>query len=583
LYVEFTVGVVVQLSKALVLVVVVLLMAPLLSGANQNQQFSSILNLQAIIDELHLTPYYSLPVVHRVKIAIFDKGFDGYEKVLGSELPADTTFYAGKVPRDPGDATDHGKIMAVTIYDLMTDGGLYPQFAPQIYLYQVNGYTNFKDAIDDIIVKKIEMVSYSEVRDTGGNFDGKGVWNTLINKATSAGIIWANHAGNTGELTYNKEIETTSDGSVALPDEHNTLGLTCNQKQYKCHVRIILNWNDFTNNVDSGTNKDLDLALLDSKGGLVAQSALKQISDPAKAAPGSTLNPREVIDAQLNYGKYYVAVKNNSPKNFTASDRMRIAIDTDDDVSLNHFDPDESMFSPADNPSVITTGASNFKQSSFSKSMNKPEYKIDSILRFNGGIIAQGSSNSAALLIAGGALLKETLLPDLDRETLLEYTSHPFDSSNNRTETRILRGPARLLVRNPGKGMTLPNLGFTGLGSNGCFKFVQTGVDIQKYLEPVIDQGAVVTTTDGNNNSYKIMVEADPLTLAKDLHKQNYTDAVLVTPKGIIVVPRGEVSSQDPANVEVFQKPFDSFFCAEEQDIRATPTRDSAFWLPSLE
>jgi len=573
----------VQYSKALVFLSLILI-ASAIAGANQTQ--SSFLNLQALIDELHLTPYYNLVPTRRVKIAIFDKGFDGYEKVLGTELPADTKFFEGKVARDPSDATDHGKFMAMLLYDLMTNSGQAPQFAPDIYLYQVNGYTNFREAIDDIIVKKIDMVSYSEVRDTGGNFDGQGVWNTLVNKATSAGIIWANAAGNTARLTYNSEIVNGDDGNVVLPDAHNSLGISCNDTKYKCHVRIVLNWNDFKNVVDAGTDKDLDLQLWDSKGKLVAQSALRQITDRSKQGPGNSLNPREIIAGDINYGQFYIVVKNIS-NNFTATDKMRIIIDAENDqVTANHFQVEESMLSPADNPNVITVGATRFPQSAVSMSMKKPDLLIESPLYFSGNLMSQGSTNSALMSTAGMGILK-SLDPKLDKQALLEYTSHPFDYTNNHyTETKILLGPARSLVKNQGKGLSRTQLGFSGQGSNGCFSFVQSGITVQSYLKDVLSKGVVTIVTDGKFESYKVMTEVDPITLSPNLHRETPSDAVVQTPTGMRVLSRSAMEAEDGTNtaadVEVFQKPSDGYICPEEQDIRATPQMNSAFWLPSL-
>jgi len=519
-----------------------------------------------------------------MKIAIFDRGFDGYEKSLGGELPADTKFFAGKIPReatddDRGKVIDHGKFMALLLNDLMTGGGQAPQFAPEIYLYQVNGYTNFRDAVEDVIVKKIDIVSYSEVRYTGGNFDGQGVWNTLINKATKAGIIWVNAAGNTGQLTYNGPIVSDSDGNVILPDQNNSLAISCDDQKYKCHVRVVLNWSDFQNTVDAGTNKDLDMELYDSRGKRVGESYLTQITKDTPPGEGKTLNPREAIETDLNYGTYFIVVKKKSD-NFTAQDKLRIIIDADgNQVTANHFDSGESVLSPADNPNVITVGASNFKNSALSKSLMKPELLIDSPLYFSGNLMFQGSTNSALMAVAGFGILK-SLDPSLDRESLLEYTSHPFDYTHNAfTETKILLRKARSLVVNPGRGIALGELGFKGQGANGCFHFEQTGLKIQGYLAKVASLGAVTLASDG---TYKIMIEDDPITLDPALKRQQKSDAILKTPTGFKVVERAQITKEDSASVEVIQKPVDSFMCIEDQDLRARPQMNSAFWLPSL-
>ena len=165
---------------------------------------SDMTNLDQYKRSLGFKPYYTQPAeTGRLKVAILDKGFSGYEKELGRSLPRDTHYIAGPVQSPESEQVIHGLKMAQILVDMMSDEMRSQQYLPELYLYNSFGYSNFKSAIQDAVKRKVDVILYSEVWEYGGNQDGAGFINEAVNIATSKGIIWVNAAGNFAQTTYN--------------------------------------------------------------------------------------------------------------------------------------------------------------------------------------------------------------------------------------------------------------------------------------------------------------------------------------------------------------------------------------------
>jgi hypothetical protein len=344
-----------------------------------------------------------------------------------------------------------------------------------------------------VIDLKADIVLHSIVRDYGGNFDGGGFFNKQVNRAVETGTLWFNAAGNFGKSAYNvRSIQTGNDDWVKMPGPNSSLPIRCKPQApvTTCNTRIVLSWNDFSDDVNARTDKDLDLVLTDDMLNVIQVSALVQsvdddingaienteeprltrpkptvstqtvnaeaataeavnpqfattdtvdASEPAPAGasspqstikpyvaaapppspgpgPGFSQYPREIIEAQLKPGRYFIRVKNRS-QNFTAQDKFRIAVD-DIFTELELADRNENLMIMADNPNVITVGASDSDRSSKSVRLGKPNILFPSIVELSDKEQYAGSSNAAAIAAAKAALL---LLRDgpVDRATLM--------------------------------------------------------------------------------------------------------------------------------------------------------------------
>src|SRR5690606_25780032 len=174
-------------------------------------------------------------------------------------------------------------------------------------------------------------------------------------------------------------------------------------------------------------DKDLDIALTDDFLNIIQSSSLKQSADPKENRPGYSKYPREIIAAEIKTGSYLLRVKNRS-SNFSKKDRLRITVDGDG-ITMPSYSPGESLLNPADNASVITVGASDSDRSSISLSLGKPDLLAPSSIRLTSGEEYRGSSNSAAIVAAGLALLKSEDTT-LTRKELLQRTSRGGNSNS---------------------------------------------------------------------------------------------------------------------------------------------------------
>ncbi|RYZ95001.1 MAG: protease, partial [Proteobacteria bacterium] len=317
-------------------------------------------NLDQMIEALNLRPYFSRD--HRperaVRVAIFDNGFKDADKEIGRSLPRNTQIIPGPVPLE-GEEDVHGFYMARILWSLVSLGGEDERYAPaEFRLYRTFGYSNFEAAIKDAIARKVDVILYSQSWDYGGNFDGRGFINKLVNQALDAGILWINSSGNTGSTTYNGGIVDGRDGWIKLPGRNDSVEIRCPKTPLgKCPLRAVLSWNDFKDDVTQGSDKDLDFVLTDDTLNIVQSSALRQVKTAEEAAvPGSSQYPREIITAELKPGVYFLRVKKKS-ENFSSRDAFRISVQGDS-LQMRNADRRESVLAPADNARVISVGAS---------------------------------------------------------------------------------------------------------------------------------------------------------------------------------------------------------------------------------
>ncbi len=491
-------------------------------------------NISVIQNSLGFQRYYNAGNSGRpVKVAIFDKGFEGYQAEIGKSLPANTVYVGGPVTAPDDLKTEHGLRMAQIFTALATNNLQQPQVIQEFYLYNVFGFSNFKAAIDDAIRRGIDVISYSEVWEYGGNHDGRGFINAQVSRATAAGIIWVNAVGNFALTTYNAPITTNNDDWVSLPDQNNALALRCEQNTSgKCSIKAVLSWNDFKDDVNPGTDKDLDLALTDDMLNIVQTSALHQSTDANENRPGYSKYPREILTAELKPGTYYFRVKNRS-KNFAGQDRLRITVDGDS-ITMPHHSADESVLNPGDNPSVITVGAFDSDRSSLSTSLNKPDIMAPSSLVLTNGSEFRGSSNATAIVAAGVALVKSQN-PSVTKSQTLSLVAKNFNWDQGALSLNYLR--------------FMPTAG-------NCFNS-REWAEAPSYIKQAIAVGGILVET---TLQYRIMLPFDPMLLVPNQQRQFIDDMVIALPTGNIQVVR-RLSAIPQGAIELFQRPLEAGLC----------------------
>lgn len=381
---------------------------------------AAITNLEYLRASVNLNPW--LKRGHhgeRLTIAILDNGFGGLNQVLGKQLPPDLKVEKPKIENES--QTPHGTKLAEIIFAL-TSGS--PRWSleskhPKIKLYNSNGFSNFTAAVDQAISDGVDMIVYSQVWEFGGNFDGGGFINAAVNKATTAGILWINAAGNYATSTWQGKVQYRTDGTALLPYEEQFVRLLVNEAVTQ--VKVTLAWNDFADTKDWRTARDLDLILLDSQKREIASSRLIQDGIDHGKDPAYSAHAREVITTNLKAGVYLIKVIARS-RNFDSSSRLRLAADG---VNISFLDqsPFASVMIPADNPNVLTVGASDDDHSSFGPTMagfRKPELVAPSIIEVEGAFAFQGSSTAAAVAAATLAVYQDACGTKLNRRSILQ-------------------------------------------------------------------------------------------------------------------------------------------------------------------
>ena len=411
---------------------------------NLGKAASVLENIKEVRAFFGLDQYQYRPELSRLKIAIIDNGFEGYDAAK-KQLPESTQLITA-YPKDmitqfnlgdpeyvqPPIATEHGKIMAQIVWGIT---GANPQ-GPKFYLLNANGITNFRRAVRYAIQEKVDLILYSQNRECCGNFEGGGFLNAIVNDATKAGIVWINAAGNYGGHVFNGSPKSLSFDNKVIFNRGTELRLKSRLDENP--AQIILTWNASAETEDSGTEQDLDLYVYDENNKEVAKSELKQVLKKPALQDGETFLARERIKYEFAKNKtgYYRIVVKSRRRNFTADSKLRIVViperapiqDTEtqkmvDSIEFVDATKGQEIMVPADNPSVITVG----DLTPFSASgptvdgRIKPEIILEnSSASFSNGQSSNGTSNAAAYFTGIAAVLK-SYSPNINREQLISF------------------------------------------------------------------------------------------------------------------------------------------------------------------
>ena len=331
------------------------------------------------------------------RIAILDNGFSGLKNSLASARLASGTIY---VPGRTGSAsvdTAHGTKLAELVHALAPDA--------EILLINSNGYSNFVRAIDEAIARKATMVLYAQVWEYGGNFDGGGFINREVNRATDAGILWINAAGNYGLATWEGTLQAI-DGTTAFVTPARESQYIRFHLPSGSNAKMVLTWDDFQDDKNYRTKEDFDLVIEDAGHREVAASRL--IQDGAVhgfQGPDEkySAHARELIRAQLPQGAYFARIEVKNSANLNRLAKFRFSVDAFGAQILDSRSANSIMI-PGDNPQVVTVGAWDTAISATGTGVpwEKPNLLAPSRINFADGQSVMGSSSAAA--ITAGAL-----------------------------------------------------------------------------------------------------------------------------------------------------------------------------------
>jgi hypothetical protein len=403
-------------------------------------------NADEVRRRLGLPAYDRVANLESVKVAVLDSGFAGADGPR-RYLPADTVVVEHydpdfvrrhglgdpdfRKPLVPDNA--HGRAMAQIVWALT---GSHPR-GPRFYLLNANGPTMLRRAVRYAIAERVSVILFSGTFEGGGNFDGGGPINAIVDQAIAAGIIWVNASGNHGGCVYNGPVRRGPDGFLRF-GRGDATALRFRNLLDENSVTVILTWNDYRREEDAGTAKDLDLYVEDDQGRRLGASELTQVTGDKEAGAGESRNPRERLilpDLAAAPGRdYRIRVKARS-NNFTATDRLRVLVTASRDTPfrdpqtgtmtrpLQFLDASESgeIYPPADHPQVITVGDAG-RESSVGPTADgrvKPDVVLESSeALFSNGEETAGSSNAAAFF-AGMVVVLKAAQPGLSTGHLL--------------------------------------------------------------------------------------------------------------------------------------------------------------------
>jgi hypothetical protein len=437
-------------------------------------------NAEEVRKQLGLTPAYdNLPAIESIKVAVLDYGFDGINNGR-RYLPEGTVVVEHYDPElirrfqlgDPdfrksfAPLNAHGRMMAQIIWAVT---GLHAR-GPKFYLLNANGPTMLRRAVRYAIEAKVDMILFSGTFEGGGNGDGRGPINRIVAEALAADILWINAAGNYGAHVYNGPVNVLSNGYLWLGHGSDETALRFRNLLDENSVTITLTWNDYREQEDAGTDKDLDIYVEDRFGQVVGSSEKKQVSAPPPPVPQPALrpvgegepapvvnvknnsdfadarqetrNPRErIVLTDLPADRdhdYLIRIKAKGGK-FTQDDRIRVLITSSRE---DFFDPKTGVpteavqfldasrkgevYPPADNPLVLTVGdlQADSAVGPTADHRRKPDILLeDSRAAFTNGDLTSGASNAAAYF-AGVVALMKAAEPGLRTRHLLWFGHH---------------------------------------------------------------------------------------------------------------------------------------------------------------
>ncbi len=272
-----------------------------------------------------------------VKVGILDRGFDTYQKLLGTDLPAQVTvrsFIAG-VAAD-GTGSVHGAAVAEIVHDIAPDAELF--FAA----YDTDAEERV--AIDWLVAQGVRIISHS-ASSIYGPMNGSGWEATYVDQMVSDGIVWVNSAGNYGYTHYRGTFtDTDGDGYHEFAPGDEMMDFIPDGKTI-----FVLNWDDWGRGLE-----DFDLYLLDANGNEFASSTDIQDGPEDDAAEGLVYN---FSDSKVYYLAFY-AKRTSRPVVF---DFFMT------DGQIEYYTPEHSVTTPGDARLSLTVGATNWSDDQLEK------------------------------------------------------------------------------------------------------------------------------------------------------------------------------------------------------------------------
>jgi parallel beta-helix repeat protein len=306
--------------------------------AVRSAKLPMLLNEHAITSEG--LPLIRVPVWHSrgltgegVKVAVLDRGFQGYDALLGSELPNSLTVRSFRYDGVIDGISDHGTACAEIVHDV----------APEADLYLVNfkSFLELGNAVQWLIDEGVHVISCSLGFPSAGPDDGTGAIPEIMNHARENGILCVVSAGNDAQRHWSGPWR--DDNGDGLLDFQVHDGLRDDSMSIQAKVGdviwAVLKWDDPW----GASHNDYDLILRDMDGYEVDSSTRPQegMHDPLEEIQYTA--PKE------GYYNLYISQKPGA-----GSVTFRLFVPSH---GLERWVEEGSLMTPASAPSALTVGA----------------------------------------------------------------------------------------------------------------------------------------------------------------------------------------------------------------------------------
>ena len=308
-----------------------------------------------------------------VKIGIIDTGFQGFQSLMGTELPASVEVRCypdmGVFTANLADCTDskdsesrrlHGTAVTETIFDI----------APEAIYYIANTRSegDLQTTVDWMVEHDVDVINMSVSWTWEGPGDGTSPFTNgilrSVDTAIAGGITWVNSAGNAAEATWFGSFnDTNGDGlhEFSGTDNCNNYGVYQEGQLYSAEftreveLTIQLRWDDRW----GGANKDLDLIL--AKLNETTDQFERYAISEAEQSGGAAHLPFEFIAETVPAGVYCLAINlyNGTTPNW-------IQIQDFNGRLLQHHTSHHSITNPSEsrNPGMLAVGAARWSDTS---------------------------------------------------------------------------------------------------------------------------------------------------------------------------------------------------------------------------
>ncbi len=361
-----------------------------------------------------------------LRIGVLDLGFDGYQDLLGVELPDDVTIATFGWYDDE---EIHGTACAEIIHEVAPGAELF-------FAWYDGSDAAMGEAVDWLMAQGVDIISHSAGGLVGPR-DGSEWDAQLVDDLAAQGILWVNSAGNEA-LSHYRGIFTDGDGDgfhEFVPGEE-MLALY----DYG-GVEIALSWEDDWERAA----QDYELFLYDGGGNELAASQDEQSGEMGH-------EPVEGIVYETNGETVYAVVT---------------AYEIDRAVTLDIFvngadvaypSPDHSICPPGDAVGSLTVGAANWwddtladysSQGPTSDSRLKPEISAPTgVSGFTYGDRGFDGTSASCPHVAGAAALVWQAYPEFSRQQVVDFLlTHAVDLGASGPDTGY--GHGRLQLPSP--------------------------------------------------------------------------------------------------------------------------------------